>query len=422
MTIKSTFLWTSVHTLIKILSGIVMNKVVAVYLGPSGLALLGQFQNFSQLVVNIASGSIHSGIVKYTAEHSTSKEELNKLWSNALLLTLCLSVGMFLAVVFFSNYLAHEVLFSYEYRYVMIVFGFSIFLYVLNMYVLAVINGLQNIRLYTTINILISILTLIAVTTLTINYKMMGALYAFILTQSVVFGITFWLMYREYKLEFFCMRWPIQGYNGAVVKRLLEYGSVSFVSGVSMSIMLLAVRSIIQQDLSLEYAGYWEALWKISVYFTMVSMLPAGIYYLPKYSAMKSVEEIKAGLFESVKFFLPLQLLLGIFVYYFRVDIVSLLFTDEFLVITSVLLIMLVGDIIKVAAYLIINIMYAKKFTKKIILFDILYNIIFILLVYVSFHDYGLMGLVWSYLAVNIMGLIYVLFFYFSMERFLKKA
>ncbi|MFT4803772.1 MAG: O-antigen/teichoic acid export membrane protein, partial [Psychroserpens sp.] len=49
--LKATFIWTAAQVLIKVVCGIIMNKVVAVTLGPSGLALIGQFQNFYSLCV-----------------------------------------------------------------------------------------------------------------------------------------------------------------------------------------------------------------------------------------------------------------------------------------------------------------------------------------------------------------------------------
>lgn len=422
MTIKKTFIWTGVHTAIKILSGIVMNKIIAVYLGPSGLALIGQFQNFSQLVVNIATGSIHTGIIKYTAEHKEDADSLNKIWNNALLLNIILSVVVTITIMYFHNYFSKYILFSYEYSNLMIVFSLSIILYALNMYIISILNGLQNIKLYTLINIIISLVTLAIITYLSITYKMIGALYALIVTQSFVFFISFFLIYKKYKVSFFKLSTISKNVDIKILKKLISYGMVSFTSGVTLSIMLLIVRYIIQADASIEYAGYWEALWKISVYFTMISMLPASIYYLPKYSSLGSVEEIKSNFFESLKFFLPLQIFVALILFYFKLDIIKLLFTDDFILIAPVLVFMLIGDVLRVCAYLIVNIMYAKGFMLKLVILDISYNMVLVILIYFMFKEYSLRGLGYSYLIANIFVLTYVLRFYFNMEKLLKKG
>ena len=421
MTIKSTFIWTSVHTVIKILSGIIMNKVIAVYLGPAGLAMIGQFQNFSQLVVNIATGSIHSGIVKYTAENKDDAKQLTKIWNNALYISLVLSLTMTFVIIIFHNYFSNKILFSYEYSNLIIVFSLSIILYVLNMYIISIVNGLQNIKLYTVINIIISLLSLLIISYLSIKYKMIGTLYALILTQSFVFFISLILIYKKYRLSFFRFKTLNKNIDFEIIKKLLSYGLVSFTSGVTLSIMLLSVRYIIQIDASIEYAGYWESLWKISVYFTMIGMLPASIYYLPKYASLKSIVDIKKNFIESLKFFLPLQVFGAFILFYFKLDIIKLLFTDDFLLIAPVLIFMLIGDVLRVVSYLIVNIMYSKGFMLKLIILDISYNSLLIVLVFVLFKQYSLAGLGYSYLIANIFVLLYVLNFYFNIDKLLKE-
>ncbi|MCV5857016.1 O-antigen flippase, partial [Escherichia coli] len=64
MTLVKTSLLSLIATFFKMLSGLVINKVVSVYIGPAGLAVIGQFQNFSQLVQIAAQGAINNGVVK----------------------------------------------------------------------------------------------------------------------------------------------------------------------------------------------------------------------------------------------------------------------------------------------------------------------------------------------------------------------
>ena len=52
MTLIKTSVLSAIATIIKIISGFVINKVVAIYVGPSGLAIIGQLQNFMELIIN----------------------------------------------------------------------------------------------------------------------------------------------------------------------------------------------------------------------------------------------------------------------------------------------------------------------------------------------------------------------------------
>ena len=46
MTLIKTSLLSAISTLIRIISGFIITKVIAIYAGPSGVALVGQLQNF----------------------------------------------------------------------------------------------------------------------------------------------------------------------------------------------------------------------------------------------------------------------------------------------------------------------------------------------------------------------------------------
>lgn len=67
MNLIKTSILTSISTIIKILSSFVTAKVVATQIGPSGMAILGQFNNFVGIVSSIAC-SINTGVIKYVAE------------------------------------------------------------------------------------------------------------------------------------------------------------------------------------------------------------------------------------------------------------------------------------------------------------------------------------------------------------------
>lgn len=412
MTIKSTFLWTSVHTAIKIVSGIIMNKIIAVYLGPSGLALIGQFQNFSQIVINIASGSFHTGITKYTAEHHASEAKRHTLWNNAFLISFALSMITFLAVLLFNDFFTKKIFFNAHYHTVLIIFAFSIPFYVLNLLYISIINGFQNIRLYTKINILMSLATLVLTVSLTWLYRMEGALYSLIISQVLIFIITFYYLQKEYPFRFFRFKELLRDKDTQIMKQLLAYGSVSFASGVFMSLMLLAVRYIIVDNFSLDYAGYWEALWKISTYFLMISMLPMSIYYIPKFSAVHDTSAIKTLLLEAYKVFIPLQILAGILIYVFREEFILLLFSKDFLFISSILIFMLLGDVFRISGYILGNLFYAKALMKRFLLLDLLYNSLLTGLVYVFIQHYGFTGVGYAYLVANLFVLAYFAYFY----------
>ena len=81
------------------LSGIVINKIIAIYIGPSGIALIGQFQNFLGIITTIGNGAINSGVTKYVAEYNEDIDKRNIVIKASFLITFICSF-IFGAVVF----------------------------------------------------------------------------------------------------------------------------------------------------------------------------------------------------------------------------------------------------------------------------------------------------------------------------------
>jgi len=74
-------------------TGLVSNKIIAIYLGPGGLALLGQFSNFIAIATTISSGGITAGITKYVAEYRDSKNEQEKVNSTGFITIITITVA-----------------------------------------------------------------------------------------------------------------------------------------------------------------------------------------------------------------------------------------------------------------------------------------------------------------------------------------
>ena len=93
-------------TIIKMINGFVVVKIIALYIGPSGLAFIGHFQNFLTILMRFATGAITSGVVKYTAEHREDELEKQKLWSTAIRISLVSTFFTSMMLIIFHNKLS----------------------------------------------------------------------------------------------------------------------------------------------------------------------------------------------------------------------------------------------------------------------------------------------------------------------------
>ncbi|MEL6948786.1 MAG: DegT/DnrJ/EryC1/StrS family aminotransferase [Pseudomonadota bacterium] len=73
----------TVRALGKMLTLLGLNKILAIYVGPAGYAVLGQFQNAVQMITTLASGAINTGVTKYTAEYGEDAPRQHAVWRTA---------------------------------------------------------------------------------------------------------------------------------------------------------------------------------------------------------------------------------------------------------------------------------------------------------------------------------------------------
>ncbi|MFY7756879.1 MAG: oligosaccharide flippase family protein, partial [Flavobacterium stagni] len=69
---------------LKLVTGFITSKLLAVYIGPAGLALVGNLRNFLTSVENIATFGFTNGIVKYTASYQDQPERQQEFINSVL--------------------------------------------------------------------------------------------------------------------------------------------------------------------------------------------------------------------------------------------------------------------------------------------------------------------------------------------------
>ena len=122
----------ALSTLLRMLTGMISVKVVSSIIGPSGIALLGQLNNFSSLVLTYSNGGISNGITKYVAEKKENSEEVRQYIAIAAKISLWCTVVIAVAMIVFHEILSEWVLLTDQYGYIFVIFGFTLIFYSAN--------------------------------------------------------------------------------------------------------------------------------------------------------------------------------------------------------------------------------------------------------------------------------------------------
>lgn len=358
-----------ISILLKVAIGFVTSKVIAVFVGPSGMALVGNLRNFLTTTEAFATLGFENGVVKFVAEHKQEEEKLKQTLSTIFLSVLLVCVILSLGLFLFSDYFNSSIFgTAYQYAFVFKALAIALPFYIGNIFLIATIKGLGEYKKVILINSIGSCIGLVVSVLLILKLKTEGALLAIIITPSLLFLVSFLSINKEIAI-FKAVHSKF--YNLSFLKSLSSYSLMALVSAVFGPMVLLAIRKNIILNLGIEQAGFWEAMSRISSYYFMFITSLIGIYFLPKLALAKDNQETKSLFWEYYKAILPVFILGMIAIYFLRDSIIQVLFTKQFLPVSKLFFWQLIGDTFKAASFILGYQFYAKKLTKAFVFFEL---------------------------------------------------
>lgn len=415
--IKVSFL-NGVATLIRMLTGLVSVKVVAAIIGPTGIALLGQLNNFATILLSIANGGINAGITKFVSENANEKEKHIPFLSTGFRITVVLSVLVSLVLFAGAGYFAESILHDRNYRFVFYLFGSTVLIQALCTFLISVVNGFKEYRRYVLINIGGSLIGLLFSILLAINFGIKGALIAAITFQTAHFILMYLLLFR---LPWFKWSNFTRAFDRKTALALGQYTLMALASATTIPAGQIIVRNMIVDNYSLTDAGLWEGVNRISNMYLSIITVSLGVYYLPKMAELKSASAIRHEVFKVYKVIIPFLLVSATGIFLFRKLIISLLFTQEFAEMEGLFFYQLIGDILKTAGWVLGYLLIAKARSRVYILMELVNFGLLILFSYLLIGRFGPVGATLAYSGIYLVYLI-VLLIYFRPVLFSKTS
>lgn len=397
MTLIKTSLLNSIAVVIKILTLLGINKVLAIYIGPTGYAAIGQFQNAVQMITTFASGAINTGVTKYTAEYHEDEDRQRLVWQSAGTIALVGSLVTGAAIAILNQQLAIWLLGDAEFGGVFLWFSATLVLFSFNALLLAILNGKREIVSLVMANVSGSVFAFAVTAILAIKYELFGALVALVIYQSISFFITLLLCGRKpwFKINYLVGRidWPS-------AKNLGKYTAMALTSAVCVPVSHILIRNHIGETFSWSAAGHWEAMWRLSGAYLMFVTSVLSVYYLPKLSELKSGFEIRNEIIAVYKIVMPAVLVCSLVIYLLRDFIISFLYTEQFHPMRELFAWQMVGDSLKIGSWVLGFVLVARAYTKFVIATEILFSLFFYVSVVVFCSVFGVKGAVMAY-ALN---------------------
>ncbi|WDF62899.1 O-antigen translocase [Flavobacterium sp. KACC 22763] len=411
MKLIKTSLYSAITTFIRIASGFIANKIVAIFTGPAGVAVIGQFTNFVAIILTVSNGAINTGVVKYTAEYENNELKQKKMLSTALRISMFCSFffGFFLFI--WANYFSNLILKNSIYNNAIRVLGITIIFYSLNNLLISILNGKSEIKKYTIVNTFGSLVGLIFTVLLVYFCKIEGALYSIVLSQSIVFFITLFFVIKS---NWFSWSYFKYSFDKTLAKKLGGFSLMALVSVFTAPVVQILLRDMVISKIGLDAAGYWQGMMKVSDGYLLLITTALSTYYLPKLSSLKEDKDLRNEILYGYKIIMPVVFISCLLIYFSRLFIIKLLYTNSFVEMEQLFLYQLIGDFFKIAAWLISYLMLAKAMTKLFIITEIVFSLTYLIFGYICVDVFGLIGLTIAF-VIN-----YFIYFIFMLSYFRK--
>lgn len=408
------------HILLKVLSlnaiavfvqfvlGLISVNIVSVYLGPNGMALMGNLRNFTSIFKSISIVGLKEGFIKIFIENKET-EQRKKIFSTFLaFFGIVTIVSSLVIIIFASNW--SELLFQTDvYTDYLILFGLLLPFFTLQSFLAALLNAQQFFKKLIGLQLVSSIVIFALTTYLTIRNQLDGAVLTLVISDVVLLICTLFFLHKNEAFQYFN---TLKNIDFTYLKSIQKFLLMALVSAIVIPLTSLLIRNLIISDISLDAAGNWEAVNRISGFYMMFFSAGLSMYYLPKLSELKTDIEFKKELLYYFKTLVPLFVIVLFVVFVAKNWILDIVLASKFQMVKSLLIWQLLGDLFKIMTLAFGYQILVKAMVNKYLIVEIVFNVLFYMGVLFLLKYFSVEGAVMAYFYANVITFFVVLYFF----------
>lgn len=350
----------SFSVLLRLFTGFLTTKFLAIFVGAEGLAILGNFKNVLSPIQSISTLGFYSGVIKYVAEFKDKAFRLSKTISSITYAVFIATIIVALCCFFGSDFLGELVFLEQKesLSFVFKILAIALPFYAAQALIMSIYNGLSKFK--TVLSIAIGGQVIITIVTLLLIWKLKlsGALIAMAIGEALIVLITLFWIHKDYRILKLI---KFKNVNLNSIRSLGSYSFMALFTAIFTPLVALLVRYYIINNEGIEAAGFWEAIKRISGYYLLFVTTLIALYVLPKLSEINSDRGFRKEILNFYKTIIPIFAVGLVIIYFIRKLIIKVLFTQDFVEVESLFFWQLVGDFIKVLAMVIAYQFLAKR-------------------------------------------------------------
>ena len=319
--------------------GFIITILLGRYLGAGDLGLYRMTSTIYGIVVLIATIGIPAAMIKYVAEFKEDRPKFNQIVSSGVITSLFLGIG-FIALFYFSSSIFAGIFnmpgLSGLIKMLSPVFPFALVSGVL----FGLLNGLREMKKYATATIIGSVLmVIITVSLIYCGFGVAGAVIGIVLSSvgSCLFLIFVSRNYFEITLSEYV----------PTTKKMLKFGAQIFGGDATSMINYQADILLIGYFLTATDVGYYAVAVGLSRFFWIIPQAIQRITFpaISEYWAKNNYSALQMMIDKSMKYSACILLPIGLGVGFFAKDIITMIFTEEFIYSVLPLQVLLIGTV-----------------------------------------------------------------------------
>lgn len=385
--IRSFSLFASVH-LVQLLISVVRSKVIAVWLGPTGMGINGLLNTTLNFTAGLFSLGIGDSAVKTIA--TTSTEAIQQKIQIVRVLMSTMALLAFLVMLILSPWLSLWVFDDRKFTWTFVILAFAVFFKISMQYKWAILQGLKQLKILARIQFLGSIAALAVALPLYYFWGIEAIVVVISLTVLILFISTQYLGKAIFTSEVrisFRKAW-------AEGKSMIKLGLAITLGGLLSTAAYYTLQMFVQQRGGLTEVGLLTAGFTIlSTYFGVVFSAITVEYY-PRLSALQKNDlQWQNAVGQQAEIVVNMTTPLLVVLICYAQYILQLLYSNRFTDLAPFLAAAAFGLLFKGISHVMAYVILAKGAARLFFINELIFNLLYVILLTLSYHYHGLAGL-----------------------------
>ncbi|MDL4913276.1 MAG: lipid III flippase WzxE [Enterobacterales bacterium endosymbiont of Blomia tropicalis] len=368
MSLAKASVWTASSTLIKIIAGLLVIKLLAVSFGPEGVGQAGNFRQLITVLGVLAGAGIFNGVTTYVAQSQQHPE-----WLRAVVGTASAMVTGFstlLALVFLlAAAPVSEALFGHvRYQAVIRAVAFLQLGIAWANLTLALLKGYRDARGNALALIFGSVIGVAGYVLCWWLGGYQGALTGLALVPALVLLPAIVVLKQRIPLP---LSWLRPQWQPDIARNLAKYTVMALITAITLPVAWVMMRNLLATQEGWSQVGLWQGVTSISDAYLQFITATFSVWLLPTLARLEHKRDIAREIARALRFVLPAVAAASFCVWLLRDVAIDLLFSDAFRGMRDLFVWQLCGDVFKVGAYVFGYLVIAKASLRLYVLTEI---------------------------------------------------